>query len=125
MTDDPPLDQAATTTNALLLPDAVLYAFDILPDGRAEALETAELSTDCQAGAAYRWIHLDMTADGLLEWLSDNTDDIIACSLTEEDTSQDARRMNKGFFSSCAASTSIPVPTRKTWYPSASGRQKN
>jgi len=44
MTDDPPLDQAATTTNALLLPDAVLYAFDILPDGRAEALETAELS---------------------------------------------------------------------------------
>jgi len=27
-----------------------------------------------------------MTADGLLEWLSDNTDDIIACSLTEEDT---------------------------------------
>ncbi len=86
MTGDPLLDQAATTTSALLLPDAVLYAFDIFPDGRAEALKTAGLSTDCQAGAAYRWIHLDLTADGLLQWLSDNTDDIVACSLTEEDT---------------------------------------
>ncbi|WP_339949787.1 CorA family divalent cation transporter [uncultured Albimonas sp.] len=69
---------------------ALLWAWDIFPDGRAEAVPPAQAHRPLAEGAAWRWTHVDGHAPGAEAFLAAGgcgpLSDIIAEALTETDT---------------------------------------
>tara|TARA_B100002003_G_scaffold244207_1_gene269836 strand:- start:106 stop:1218 length:1113 start_codon:yes stop_codon:yes gene_type:complete len=69
---------------------ALLWAYDVFPDGRAEAVTPRDAHQPLAEGAAWRWTHVDGLAPGAEEWLAGGgcgpLSDIVAEALTETDT---------------------------------------
>ncbi len=63
---------------------ATLYAYDIAADGTATALDAPDASPT--RGRAYRWLHFDLNADGVADWIAETVDPIVAEALIREDT---------------------------------------
>jgi len=69
------------------LPEAaLLHAFDVYADGRGEQRPVAGLSLEPARGAVYRWIHLDLASPATAPWLASRIDDVVAASVTAQDT---------------------------------------
>ena len=63
---------------------ATIAAFDIAADGRA--VEVADIAAPPTAGVAWRWLHFDLAAPGVAEWLEGALPDIAFASLTQSET---------------------------------------
>ncbi|MDF2232598.1 CorA family divalent cation transporter [Albimonas sp. CAU 1670] len=79
---------------------AVLWAYDVFPDGRADPVAPREVGGPKAEGAAYRWIHLDGLAPGAEDWLASGAagplPEILAEALTETDTRPRAQAAHGG-----------------------------
>lgn len=85
-------------TAAFHLPkEALLYAYDMHADGTASALSHPQTDTNVPADVAYRWIHLDLAVGEISRWITQETDDVIADSLTREDTRPRSTQHMNGF----------------------------
>lgn len=63
---------------------ATVHAFDLFADGRAEAIE--DIDAPLSQGAAYRWVHFDLAAPGVADWIAARSTPLVAEALTREDT---------------------------------------
>ncbi|RFB04802.1 zinc transporter ZntB [Parvularcula marina] len=76
---------------------AVLYAYDIFPDGTSSPVEREGLIATAADGAAYRWIHLNLACPEIVPWIEHEADDVVATSLTLEDTRPRCAQHKDGF----------------------------
>ncbi|MEM9234084.1 MAG: zinc transporter ZntB [Pseudomonadota bacterium] len=65
---------------------ALLYAFDVFPDGQGKSLSAADLDAPLSEGAAYRWVHFDINHSRALSEVEKLSDAFVAGALTLPDT---------------------------------------
>ncbi|SFH83541.1 CorA family divalent cation transporter [Albimonas pacifica] len=79
---------------------ALLWAYDVFPDGRAQPVTPREAHHPLAEGAAWRWVHVDGLAPGAEAWLAAGgcgpLSDIVAEALTETDTRPRAQAARDG-----------------------------
>ncbi|MFC7290105.1 zinc transporter ZntB [Hirschia litorea] len=73
-----------------------IYAFDVHKDGRVEKLTSLQVVEPHNPDIAYRWVHLDLAHGGTREWIRHHVDDVVARSLTLEDTRPRSARHDDG-----------------------------
>ncbi|MEO0385933.1 MAG: CorA family divalent cation transporter [Pseudomonadota bacterium] len=64
----------------------MVCAFDIWPDGRADPIDAAWPSPAKQDGAAYRWLHFDVSAQGFAGWARHHLPALAAATLLQSET---------------------------------------
>ena len=61
-----------------------IHAFDVLEGGVARPVE--DVSSPLSEDVAYRWVHLDRSAEGVHAWIEAQSDAVVAHALNREDT---------------------------------------
>jgi zinc transporter len=65
-------------------PPVPIHAFDFAPDGSASPC--SDIDAPLLEERAYRWVHLDLAAPGVADWITSKTDALVADALTRQDT---------------------------------------
>ena len=63
-----------------------LYAYEAAKDGSTRSISLSEFDNPLTDSIAYRWAHLDLAQQGVLEWISKISDSVVADALTLDDT---------------------------------------
>ena len=63
-----------------------LYAYDIDKNGLAAQIDPSHLNERPKNTEGYRWVHLDLEHPSARDWIEAQTDQIVADSLTLDDT---------------------------------------
>lgn len=71
--------------DAILQPTA-LYAYEVSKSGSARPISLSAFDTPVADSVAYRWAHLDLAQQGVLEWIAKISDPVVADALTLDDT---------------------------------------